>query len=379
MSASRGRRRKGEPPAYLHHRGKGQAYCTIGGQAVYLGPYGSHESRRRYREIVRKWEMDVDEGSRYSAGPGCTVFELVAAHAEHVKRHYRTPEGEATSEVKGNAQALRPLLEAAYADLRADEFRPTHLKAIREAWIQAGLSRKTVNQYTGRIRRMFRWAVGEELVSLETAGALSMVKDLAEGRTTAPDHEPITPVPLRDLAAVLRHDDTPSAVRDMIRLQLYCGARPGEVCRMTAEEIDREGIVHMKGRKVQLPGGVWVFQPGRHKARHKGRIVAYVLGARAQRILSLRPAVGWLFPSPRRLGRPWTLSGYQHSIRNACIAAGCGHWSPNMLRHSFLTRLDAAAGIQLASYAVGHASVDTTAIYVERNLFAVAEAVAKLG
>lgn len=377
MPARKGRRRKGEPPAYLLHKSSGRAYVFLGGKEHYLGPYGSPESRRRYREIVKAWEQESERlRERFDAKPGCTILDLVAAHAEYARQHYRTPDGEPTSEQRSFVLSLRPLIKE-YAELPADEFRPAHLKQIREAWIDAGHARKTINQSIGRIRRLFSWAAGEELVAAETAGALRMVQDLAQGRTHAPDHDDVEPVPLRDLAAALRHCSP--QVEAMIRLQYLCGARPGEMCRMLAEEIDRDGIVHAKKRKIQLPGGVWVFQPSRFKQRHTGKIVAYVLGAKARAILTPLLGEGPVFPSPRRRSHPWTVSGYQHAIADACLAAGCGHWSPGQLRHNFLSRLDAAAGIQLASYAVGHASIDTTAIYVERNLKAAAEAVSRLG
>lgn len=378
--AHRGRRRRGEPPAYLHHKASKRAYVFLNGKAEYLGPYGSAESRTRYREIVKRWEQELDHDyKRYGAAAGCSLVELVAAHAEFARQHYRTPDGDPTSEQRSFVLSLRPLLSDTYATLPADEFRPAHLKEIREALVHTGLARKTVNQSIGRIRRLFRWAVGEELVSLATAGALAMVKDLAEGRTPAPDHDEVEPVPMRDLAAVLRFSGLRADVDAMIRLQYYCGARPGEVCRMLAEEVDQGGIVHVKKRKVQLPGGVWVFQPGRFKQKRTGRIVAYVLGRRAQAVLAPFLQNEPVFGSPKKLGAAWSVSGYQHAIADACAAVGCGHWSPGQLRHNYLSRMDAAAGIQLASYAVGHASIDTTAIYVERNLKAVAEAVGKLG
>ncbi len=347
----------------------------INGKVTYLGKYGSAESRARYREIVKAWEQETDQTQRFSARPGCTVYELVAAHAEHAREHYRTAEGEPTSEQNSFAMSLRPLLGPDYAEMPADSFRPSHLKQIREGMVRHGLARKTVNQSIGRIRRLFRWAAGEELVSGETAAVLGLVKDLSQGRTVAPDYDPVTPVPLRDLAAVLRHVRPDIAA--MIRLQYYCGARPGEILRISSDEIDREGLVHTGKRKIQLPGGVWVFQPGRFKQQHKGKTVAYILGRRAQAVLPF--GTGFLFPSPKKKGRPWTIMGYERAIGRACAGLGVPHWTPNQLRHNYLSRIDAAAGIQLASYAVGHSSTSTTAIYVERNLAAVAEVVAKLG
>lgn len=382
--AKRGRprkRRKAAPPAYLLHKGSGQAYVNYHGKERYLGTYGSPESRKRYQEFIGEWQQELDQvraNIRYIARPGCTVAELVAAHSEHAREHYRHADGTPTSEVRAFALSLRPLLGADYRDMPAAEFRPAHLKAIRERWIAAGHARKTVNQAAGRIRRLFRWAAGEELVSVDAVAALGFVADLGEGRTAAPDHEPVVPVPLRDLAATLRElDRTTPAVSAMIRLQYYCGARPGEVCRMRADEIDRGGLVAVGARRIQLPGGVWVFQPGQNKT---GRAV-YVLGCRARAILrGIEPSAdGWMFPSRRRRGRPWSVSGYQHAIADAARAAGAGHWSPGQLRHNFLTRIDAAAGIQTAGHAVGHTSIDTTAIYVERNLREVAEVIGKMG
>jgi integrase len=147
--------------------------------------------------------------------------------------------------------------------------------------------------------------------------------NLAQGRTPAPDYEEIEPVPMRDLAAVLRHLRTPVDVAAMIRLQYYCGARPSEICRMMGEEIDQAGIVHLKKRKVQLPGGVWVFQPGRFKQKHTGTVVAYILGKRAREIVKQYLAPGFLFPGKH--GPHRTILSYQRAIRKACERSGAAH------------------------------------------------------
>lgn len=392
--ARAGRRRKGQPPPYLRHAVGAYvyAYVRVGGKRINLGEYGSPESRRRYGEIVRAWEQEADEAHRARLGParaGCSILEIVAAHALHAKQHYRGPDGEPTSEVRSFVLSLDPLLGQEFAAMLADSFRPGDLKKIRDSWIKQGLARRTINQHVGRIKRLFRWAASEELVSVETAGALGMVRDLARGRTPAPDHAAVEPVPLRDLALTLRH--VAPVVGAMIRTQYYCGARPGEVCRMTSDEIDQGGVVRVGKRRVQLPGGVWVFQPSRFKQLHTGKVVAYILGARAQEVMT--PYIGAtsgvagatrnvappIFPSPKKLGSPWSVSGYQHAIADACTAAGAAHWSPGQLRHSFLQKIDRLAGIQAASIMVSHANISTTEIYVERNLHQAAEIAAKHG
>lgn len=386
MSTRKGRRRKGEPPAYCRHKSKGQAYVNLHGRMVYLGPYGSKESRQRYREVVDAWEAEADEQrTKYTARPGCTIAELVAAHSEHAREHYRHADGTLTSEVRAFALSLRPLLGHVYANLPATQFRPSHLKAIREEWIGAGHTRRTINQAVGRIRRLFRWGAGEELISPDVVAALAMVQDLGKGRSAAKDREPVAPAPIRDIVRVLRV--TYADVAAMIRLQYYAGPRPFEVCHMRVDEVSREGIVQLgKRRTVQLGTGVWVFQPGRHKAKHTGRIVAYVLGKHARAALApfldtaaARGANAFVFPSHTRRGISWSVSGYQHTIGDACVAADAEHWSPGQLRHNFASRIDAAAGIQISSYALSHASINTTAIYVERNMKAVAGVIEKIG
>jgi site-specific recombinase XerD len=54
-------------------------------------------------------------------------------------------------------------------------------------------------------------------------------------------------------------------------------------------------------------------------------------------------------------------------------------WSANRLRHSRGTELRSALGLDLAKTVLGHAKVETTQIYAEKDLAAALEAVARLG
>ena len=63
-----------------------------------------------------------------------------------------------------------------------------------------GWSRKYINKQVGRVVRMFRWGVSEELVPPSVHQALVAVPGLRKGRTEAPDYDPVQPVadiPLR--------------------------------------------------------------------------------------------------------------------------------------------------------------------------------------
>ena len=87
-------------------------------------------------------------------------------------------------------RALREL----YADKPATEFGPLYLKAARQRWVNDGRSRTECNRRVGIVKRLFKWAVSEELVPAATYQALATVTALQKGRTAAPEKPPIGPV-----------------------------------------------------------------------------------------------------------------------------------------------------------------------------------------
>ena len=68
------------------------------------------------------------------------------------------------------------------------------LKACRQALIDAGNCRRQVNQQTVRLRRLFKWAVAQELIPATVLTGLQTVSGLRLGHTKAPDREPVGPV-----------------------------------------------------------------------------------------------------------------------------------------------------------------------------------------
>ncbi len=112
--------------------------------------------------------------------------------------------------------------------------------------IDAGLCRGVVNQRVGRIVRMFKWGVSEEMAPESAWRSLTTVRGLERGRTEARETEPVKPVADAVVEATLPFVLPP--VRAMIRLQRLTGARPGEVCAMRACDID-------------MTGAVWLYRP----------------------------------------------------------------------------------------------------------------------
>ena len=47
--------RRKKKPSYSLHKPTGQAYARLNGKVVYLGKYGTPESKDRYDEVVAAW------------------------------------------------------------------------------------------------------------------------------------------------------------------------------------------------------------------------------------------------------------------------------------------------------------------------------------
>jgi integrase len=290
-------RRRNSVPTYRLHKQSGQAIVTLTDATtgrrrdVLLGPHDTPQSRAEYARVLAEWES---RGCTLIAAPAAgaapadmTVSELLLAYWRHAERHYRDPEGNPTRELDDYRQTFRPLRER-YGHTPAAAFGPLALKALRQHMVELGWCRNLVNQRVGRIKRVFKWAVSEELVPAAVHQALATVPGLQQGRTAAREAQPVGPVEDRHVNAALPFL-TP-AVAAMVRLERLTGMRPGEVCGMRADWLDRSGEV-------------WHYRPRRHKTAHKGKGRVVPLGQQAQSLLlpfvmSAGPD-GYLF-SPRR-------------------------------------------------------------------------------
>lgn len=388
-----GRRPKGEIPA-LKISARGRGYVNINGKKHDLGRYGTLECQAAYLELAQRWTKAEAEATPYVAPDSPTVGELYREFYVYATARYRRDDGTPTSEAKSFNQSLTPFLER-YRAMKADQVGQKELKAVRAEMIAAGLARKTVNQRIGRIRRLFRWGVGESKVDAVVVTRLESVRDLEAGYSGVADRATPGAVPLARVEATLpflnRHHQA------MVRLQLMTGARPGEVCAIKGADIDHAGVVRLKSHEVQLPGGAWVWQPIWHKAKRRGKALVYVLGPQARQLLTpwLRadPAEHLFQPgearaehdrrrsaaakrkgqsgAPRRVRkfRPcYSVVTYGKAIAAAARAAGIAHWRPHQLRKLVASQTDRLEGIESSRKRLGHSSITTTEIYVETDL-----------
>lgn len=384
---------KKQQPKYALHKATGQARVRIDGKSIYLGEYGSEESRRRYDEVV----TDYMKGTLNVSFHKLTISQLSIAYVKHAKSYY-VKNGRITSEVSNIQVALRPLVKLHGKGLVA-EFGPTKLKQVRELMIQNGIVRKSINRGIGRIKRMFRWGVENEMVSTNVLAAINSVPGIRYGRTTAVEADPVKPVPDEHIAAIEHRVNR--FIWGMVQLQLATGMRPGEVRLMRMSDID-------------MSGEVWEYRPQEHKTEHHGRQRLIFIGPRGQEILKpflVADREKYLFapfaaekerseerrsnretpmtPSQgartqkldrrRKPGKCYTVTSYGRAIRNACKAGDIPVWSPNQLRHNAATELRKKYDIETVRTILGHATGFTTEVYAELDFAKAKTVVGKVG
>ena len=150
-------------PKYRQHKPSGQAVVTLTGRDFYLGPYDSAVSRVEYDRLVAEWLVngralppDPDEGR------GLTVSEVMQRYWEFSDDYYR--QGEKPAPEWYHIRTALKVVRRLYGTTQAAEFGPLALKACRQQFLNRDQNRRTINQNVGRVKRMFRWAVENELV-----------------------------------------------------------------------------------------------------------------------------------------------------------------------------------------------------------------------
>jgi len=337
-------------PKLVHDRARGQAACwytdphTGKRRGVRLGPWGSAEAESAYARLLADLRVGAVEPP--AAVGGASVAELCVRYARHASQYY----GGRSSEF-AHLKAVLAILAGRCGELPAGSFGPKEFRRVRDEFAARGWQRQYVNDQARRLRTVFKWAVGEELVPAGVWQSLRAVPGLARGRSPAPEREPVTPPPLRAVVAVLRR--VPPTVAAMIRFQWLTGCRCQDVCGLRWEHVERSG-------------DVWVCRPEQHKGRWRGKVREFFAGPRAQRLLSDHSAdCGPVFRT--RLGGNYKVMSYCRAVLRACRRAGVAEWSPGQLRHGAGTRVRARYGLEAAQVILGHAKADVTQLYAETS------------
>lgn len=121
-----------------------------------------------------------------------TVIELLSAYKRFAEKYYRK-NGRVTREV-GCVVEAGQFVKDIYGRTPAAEFGPLSLQVVQNKMIDAGLSRGVINNHTNRIKRIFKWAVAQELIPPANLHALQAAPGLRKGRTDARETAPVQPV-----------------------------------------------------------------------------------------------------------------------------------------------------------------------------------------
>lgn len=328
-------------PTYSLHRPSGQARVRINGQDLYLGPYDTDESRKKYGELISQLAVGLIPGKKSSRGTdddGPSVAELLLAFKSHAEQYY-VKNGKRTAEVDCFYSGIRAVREL-FGVTPIREFSPSCLIAVRDKFIQNGWTRSFCNKSTNRVRHIFKWGVANGLVPVEIWQALTAVDALKAGKTTAPDRKKRKAVPVESQEAA-RAKLCPEDQRffDLLR---YSGARPSELLGLAITDIDQTGVV-------------WTAAMTDHKCRHLDQDRTLYFGPRCQAVLRECPQNGPMFRFSR--------TRFSARLKRACVAAKIEPFVPYSLRHSAATSVRDSMGVEAAQGLLGHARPDMTANY----------------
>jgi len=131
-----------------------------------------------------------------------------------------------------------------------------------------------------------------------------------------------------------------------------CGARPGELCRATIADVDREkAVITLKEHKTARKTG----QPRRIPIGRKlGELLDHAIGTRTEGPIFLAPA-----------GKAWTVPNLSRTYSRLRDEAGLPRDLVLYLaRHECGTKVCRQKGIEFARRLLGHANISTTQRYM---------------
>lgn len=346
-----------------------------------------------------------------------TLASLAVLYMDFVRQYYRKSSGLPTSEPVSIHYAIQYAVEL-YPTLPVEEFGPLKLKLLQEKMIENNLCRNEINRRIKKIRRMFKWAVSEELVHESVYSGLQTVEGLKKNRSKARETLPVRPVEETYVYAVLPY--TTPVIADMIQIQLLTGMRsceltsmrpcdidtgqdiwyyrvPDEFNKNSYNEYDRLVAIGPKTQQLLKPYlnrmvTQYCFSPAeseqqRRDIQHQKRVTPLSCGN--------KPGTNRKENPDHILGDRYDTDSYRKAVQYAIQAANrdrkkqaaaqgqktalIPRWTPHQLRHNTATRIRRELGLDAARATLGHHSPEVTAIYAELDKRLADEAARRFG
>jgi integrase len=180
---------------------------------------------RKRRDLIAEEEADRDEYDQ-----SFTIDRLIAEYAKRrLKGRLRTADH--------IERRIRRTL-AKVMTRKAIDIRRRDVRRLLDETADKGHETEAEKQRSV-IQPMFRWALRQDIIESDPSAGLSPYNQPVARERVLDDNE------IRLLWSWLGTADMPSNIADILKLQLCVGARVGEVCGMTAEELERDDAGHM--------------------------------------------------------------------------------------------------------------------------------------
>ena len=396
--------KKRRVPGLLRHS-SGQARVCLSGHFHYCGVFGTLEAAQHYATLVAQWEEngrrpidplpDVEQ-----LRPMRDLFARYEAYLDASGRYRKG--GVPTSQRHMVTVAIREFVHA-FGDAPASRYSEALLLRHRDDLeARVRLTRTGINRKIGMLKAALRWMFGRGLLSRDQWLGTSAIDPLTRHQLGGRDRKQAKrAVSLEDVEKVAVC--LPRVPAAMLRLQALVGLRPGEVCAMRWQDIDRTPIV-VNGVEC------WTYRVDSAKTEHHGHETTYPLAPKARAILEGFAADSERFifsprqtmldlheerraaretpitkqttlrdSSPRReFADRYDAFSYRQAIERGIQKAKVKPFTPHEVRHGFVTRVALRCGTMAASVAVNHRRITTTEGYLHADRALAYEVAAQL-
>jgi integrase len=372
---------------------------------------------------------------------GKTVDQLIEAFLAEAEKEYPPKDGRRNSEFACIESALASL-HLLYGRFVANAVEPLHVEQVLKHFVERGFCRKMVNRNLSYVKRLFKWGVRRKFVTGEMYYQITTVDGLRRGRSGARDNPKVRPVEVSIVEATIPFlgDEVAAMVRlqlltamrgdEVMSMREMDLDRSEKVWRYDLEKhkTAHHGIgkcvpIGPKAQEIIKPFLTgkpmeYLFSPRR--AEEKRRAAAHA-NRKAPLTCGNKPGTNRKLNPARTPGERYYSDTYGKAVARACrkafkfppalspdttrmseerkakYVAEHGQeaydrhhaevlawkekhwWHPHQLRHTTGTQVARRYGEITSQNLLGHASLRTTAVYVERDFAQAAKVMLEIG